>query len=76
MVMQHINDNLCLHTMVHTIDLPACSQDVDKMRQWAVEQMCGVAAIRTAPAAIKTEVLKFLALQAFFTVGKEAYSKV
>ena len=46
------------------------------MRQWAVEQMCGVAAIRTAPAAIKTEVLKFLALQALFTVGKEAYSKV
>ena len=46
------------------------------MRRWAVEQMCGVAAIKSAPAAIKSEVLKFLAIHAFFTVDKDAYSKV
>lgn len=51
-------------------------QDVDKVRRWAVEQMCGVAAIKSAPAAIKSEVLKFLAIHAFFAVDKDAYSKV
>ena len=61
---------------MYTLTLKLCFQDSDKIRQWAVEQMCGVAAIRTAPAAIKTDVLKFLALHAFYTVEKDAYSKV
>ena len=54
----------------------AVMQDIEKVRHWAVEQMCGVAAIKTAPAATKSEVLKFLALHAFFAVDKTAPGKV
>lgn len=44
--------------------------------QWSVEQMCGVLKQATTPAALKVEVLQFLALHAFFSVGAAAAKKV
>ena len=51
-------------------------QEIEKARPVAVEQMCNMAAIRTVPASIKTGVLKFLAVHAFFVVDKAALGKV
>jgi hypothetical protein len=51
-------------------------QEIEKARQVAVEQMCNMAAIRTVPASVKTGVLKFLAVHAFFVVDKAALGKV
>ena len=53
-----------------------CSQEIEKARQVAVEQMCNMAAIRTVPASVKTGVLKFLTVHAFFVVDKAALGKV
>ncbi|DBB15045.1 TPA: hypothetical protein ACH3X3_004628 [Trebouxia sp. C0006] len=53
----------------------ADDQEMEKARQVAVEQMCNMAAIRTVPASIKTGVLKFLAVHAFFVVDKAALGK-
>ncbi|KAL3158646.1 hypothetical protein ABBQ32_011390 [Trebouxia sp. C0010 RCD-2024] len=50
-------------------------QDVDKARQRVVEQLCSIAAIKSAPASIKTQVLKFLAVHAFFAVSSSAVGK-
>lgn len=41
-----------------------------------VEQLCSIAAIKSAPASIKTQVLKFLAVHAFFAVSSSAVGKV
>lgn len=49
---------------------------MEKARQVAVEQLCNMAAIRTVPASVKTGVLKFLAVHAFFVVDKAALGKV
>lgn len=51
-------------------------QEIEKARQVAVEHMCNMAAIRTVPASVKTNVLKFLAMHAFFVVDKAALGKV
>ena len=51
-------------------------QDIEKARQVAVEQMADVAAIKSVPVVVKTAVLKFLAVHAFFAVDKAALGKV
>lgn len=51
-------------------------QEIEKARQVAVEQLCNMAAIRPVPASVKTGVLKFLAVHAFFVVDKSALGKV
>jgi len=51
-------------------------QEIEKARQVAVEQMCNMAVIRTVPASVKTGVLKFLAVHAYFVVDKAALGKV
>ena len=53
-----------------------CLQDLDKVRQRVVEQMCSIAAIRSVPASSKTLILKFLAMHAYFAVDKSAAGKV
>ncbi|DBB02081.1 TPA: DNA-directed DNA polymerase [Trebouxia sp. C0004] len=50
-------------------------EEIQKARQVAVEQMCNMAAITTVPASVKTAVLKFLAVHAFFVVDKAALGK-
>ena len=54
----------------------AVMQDVNKARQAAVDQMCSVASLQTVPAEVKTQVLNFLAVHAFFVVDKAAVGKV
>lgn len=51
-------------------------QDIDKERQLAIDQLSSVANIKSAPGSVKTEVLKFLAMHAFFAVDKAAIGKV
>lgn len=51
-------------------------QDVDKARQRVVEQLCSIAAIKSVPASIKTQILKFLAVNSFFAVSSSAVGKV
>lgn len=51
-------------------------QDVDKARMRVVEQLSSIAAIKTVPASVKTQVLKFLAVHAFFAVSSTATGKV
>lgn len=55
---------------------PGGVQDVDKVRQRVVEQMCSIAAIKSVPASSKTLILKFLAMHAYFSVDKSAVGKV
>ncbi|KAL3135482.1 hypothetical protein ABBQ38_005962 [Trebouxia sp. C0009 RCD-2024] len=50
-------------------------QDVDKARQRVVEQLCSIAAIKSVPASIKTQILKFLAVNSFFAVSSSAVGK-
>lgn len=51
-------------------------QDIEKARQVAVEQIADVAAIKSVPVIVKTRVLNFLAMHAFFAVDKAALGKV
>ena len=53
-----------------------CLQDLDKVRQRVVEQMCSIAAIRSVPASSKMLILKFLAVHAYFAVDRSAVGKV
>ena len=53
-----------------------CLQDVDKVRQRVVEHMCSIALIKTVPASCKTQIIKFLAMHAYFAVDKSALGKV
>ena len=53
-----------------------CLQDLDKVRQRVVEQICSTAAIRSVPASSKLLILKFLAMHAYFAVDKSAVGKV
>ena len=53
-----------------------CLQDIDKVRQRMIEQMCSIAAIRSVPASSKALILKFLAMHAYFAVDKSAVGKV
>ena len=46
------------------------------MRQRVVEHMCSIAAMKSAPVSSKTQILKFLAMHAFFAVDKSAVGKV
>lgn len=62
--------------MLATFLLLISVQDLDKSRQRVIEQMCSIANIKTVPAANKTQVLKFLAMHAFFSVDKSAVGKV
>lgn len=47
-----------------------------QQRQWAVEQLCSVLKQRAAPAAVKLEVLRFLAVHALFSLDAAAAKKV
>lgn len=47
-----------------------------QQRQWAVEQLCSVLKQRVAPAAVKLEVLRFLAVHALFSIDAAAAKKV
>lgn len=47
-----------------------------QQRQWAVEQLCSVLKQRAAPAAVKLEVLRFLAVHALFSLDAGAAKKV
>lgn len=47
-----------------------------QQRQWAVEQLCSVLKQRAAPAAVKLDVLRFLAVHALFSLDAAAAKKV